>query len=333
MINMKGDKKENKSILYIFVILFFGWIISELISLNPNYLKISQNEITGLQFYDPFGSLGNTLSSTTLFGGTSVLSFLIAFLIIFSIIFIASSNIKFFEGNEKRGALITFSIAVSLITALYTPIVSWILGFAAYLGFFLPILIFVIIAIIAYLYFHRTIRQDIRQTFPRNENEPGFVERYFGGVQQRDREEPQQEERQRRQRNQQQNQGIRAQDRQNLENNLNNLIQIYRRGRNEVNKQNPRLNRILNDLEDLNDIIDQIILNVERINIPGNQNLALINNRCTRLNQDVENLITIIRRILQVRAPINAQQSNQIRNDYENLHNNLNDLRNLIRRL
>jgi len=57
MINMKGDKKENKSILYIFVILFFGWIISELISLNPNYLKISQNEITGLQFYDPFGSL------------------------------------------------------------------------------------------------------------------------------------------------------------------------------------------------------------------------------------------------------------------------------------
>jgi len=170
-------KKENKTIFYIFLILFFGWMIAELAWLEKDYFP---NQVTGFQVFDPVQGLTDLLSKDVGIGGQSfpLGASLVAILIIFAVITVFAGRLNFFEGEGRRGYLFLFSIGVSVLTAFYTPVVSWIFGLSAYLGFFLPVLIFVLLIISAYLFFHRNVREEIRETFPGGTG----IGRFFGGL-------------------------------------------------------------------------------------------------------------------------------------------------------
>ena len=204
---MINDKKSvEKSIFYLFLILFFGWIITEFILINQNYLTIKNNEITGLALQiDPIKGLRDIFGYTISIGsdGYPVWAILIAFAIVFSVIFNATRLISLFRGEEHRAGAVIFSIAVSLITIFTTPVISWILVIAAYAGTFGAIIILLLLIVILYIYAHRTVsdnyarltqsatkRQNARNAFITERNQqpqqqaqqrPGFFRRVFGG--------------------------------------------------------------------------------------------------------------------------------------------------------
>ncbi len=225
MIN--NEKGFKKSIFYLFLILFFGWIITEFILINKNYLTIKNNEITGLAFQvDPITGLGNLFSYEINIGSDNypVWAILIAFAIVFSIMFNGAKLLNFFKSEENSGPAVIFAIGVSLITIFTTPTVSWILIIAAYIGAFGTVGILLIFGFLLYLWAHRTVSENIteinkaatnRQTArndlitARNQQSqaqqrPGFFRRVLGGN-------PQQQAQQNQPQAQQQNQALAAQ--------------------------------------------------------------------------------------------------------------------------
>lgn len=160
------EKRVNYSVLYIFLILFFGWILTQFIAINKDSLLIKDNQITGLALQiDPLSGLGNLLSNEVRLGagGESfpVWIYLVTFAIAMSVIFIAARNIAFFKGDERRGAAIMFSIGVTALTVFSTNIVSWIAYLAASLGFFLILIIIALLGLDGYFAVHKTVSEGV----------------------------------------------------------------------------------------------------------------------------------------------------------------------------
>jgi hypothetical protein len=158
----KNKKKGDKAIFYLFLTLFFGWILTQFILINQNYLTIRDDEITGLALQiDPFSGLGNFLSNeVSIFGsGYPLWALILAFALVFSVMFNAAQMLSFFRGEEKRGSLIIFSLAISLLATFATPIISWVIVLTSYIGSLGTIVVLVLLAIVIYFYAHRTISE------------------------------------------------------------------------------------------------------------------------------------------------------------------------------
>ncbi len=278
---IKNKKGVEKSIFYLFLILFFGWIITEFILINQNYLTIKNNEITGLAFQvDPIKSLwdffGNPISISG--GNVPTWLFVIVFGIIIAIMYTATGALSFFEGEERRGARIVVSIGIALTSVLLTPVVYWIALLSAYVGSLGAVFILILIAFVIYIYTHRTISQrftELTQSAEERQNarnalitarnqqppqqRPGFFRRVFGGATQQQQGQQPQARQQRRQAQRQAQQNLRQQQQirqrwllflQQAQQNLNLLTNQLNNQRNwnTVLGQLARVSQIRNDL-------------------------------------------------------------------------------------
>ena len=59
------EKRVNYSVLYIFLILFFGWILTQFIAINKDSLLIKDNQITSLAPVNFGSSLRDALQTLT----------------------------------------------------------------------------------------------------------------------------------------------------------------------------------------------------------------------------------------------------------------------------
>src|SRR3989338_3926668 len=136
-----NKKGEVKPLLYIFLVLFFGWILSQFILINQSSLLID-NRITGLPI-DPLEVAGDFLSTPIGAGADSVplWGMVLTFAMVFSILFILVKTVHLFKNDENRGPAIIFTLAASLLTVFATTLVYFVvivaiilIGWAGYLG-------------------------------------------------------------------------------------------------------------------------------------------------------------------------------------------------------
>src|SRR3989344_3737791 len=101
-----NKKGEVKPLLYIFLVLFFGWILSQFILINQSSLLID-NRITGLPI-DPLEVAGDFLSTPIGAGADSVplWGMVLTFAMVFSILFILVKTVHLFKNDENRGPAI-----------------------------------------------------------------------------------------------------------------------------------------------------------------------------------------------------------------------------------
>ncbi len=168
---MKKEKRKEPSmaIFYLFLILFFGWILTQFILINQNSLIINNNEITGLALQiDPVGSLGSIFNYEINLGGDllPMWALLIAFGIIMSIMYNATGLLNFFQGEERRGSRIIISLGITAAAVFATSIVKSVIILASYVGSLGSIVILLLIAGVIYLYTHQTLRDRIREVWP-----------------------------------------------------------------------------------------------------------------------------------------------------------------------
>src|SRR3989344_5225541 len=125
-----NKKGEVKPLLYIFLVLFFGWILSQFILINQSSLLID-NRITGLPI-DPLEVAGDFLSTPIGAGADSV---------------------------PLWGMV--FTLAASLLTVFATNIASLIYYFATTLVYFVVIVAIILIGWAGYLGAHTSISSGI----------------------------------------------------------------------------------------------------------------------------------------------------------------------------
>jgi len=157
-----NNNKNSKSIFYIFVILFFGWVVSELFWVNEPDLIINPNEITGFQIgnIDPLGALSGFLN-TNLFGGNPLWAIILVFAMVFSVAFVLIKKIHIFKDESSKGPAIVFSLAVSLLTVFATDIVSFIAALAVSFVYIIVFVAIILVVWAAYVGTHKTVSQDI----------------------------------------------------------------------------------------------------------------------------------------------------------------------------
>lgn len=154
--------RNDYAMFYLFLILFFGWILTQFILINQNSLIISENQVTGAALQiDPISGLGTFFSNEINVAGNSLplWALLLAFALIFSVIFNAAQLISFFKGDEKRGAVIVFSLAISLLATFTTPLVAWVVVLAAYIGSLATIIALLLLGLVFYFFSHKAISE------------------------------------------------------------------------------------------------------------------------------------------------------------------------------
>src|SRR3989338_2674023 len=156
-----NKKGEVKPLLYIFLVLFFGWILSQFILINQSSLLID-NRITGLPI-DPLEVAGDFLSTPIGAGADSVplWGMVLTFAMVFSILFILVKTVHLFKNDENRGPAIIFTLAASLLTVFATNIASLIYYFATTLVYFVVIVAIILIGWAGYLGAHTSISSGI----------------------------------------------------------------------------------------------------------------------------------------------------------------------------
>lgn len=157
-------KETEKSVLYLFLILFFGWILSQFILINQNSLIISGNQITSLALQiDPLKTAGDFLGGNINIG-RGIFPFwaiLATFAIVFSTVFILVRSVHLFKGDEHRGAAIAFALGISLLTLFATDIVSIIVYLATTVTVFVVIIALLLVFWAGYLGLHKSVSSGI----------------------------------------------------------------------------------------------------------------------------------------------------------------------------
>lgn len=159
-----GKRGLDNSVFYIFLILFFGWILSQFILINQNSLIIKDNQITGLDLLvNPLQSLGDFFGTSIRVGGANnpAWAIILTFAIVFSVIFILVKTIHLFKNEENRGPAIIFSLAVSLLTVFATGISSVIVYLTTTVVYLVVIVAILLLALASYLIVHTSISTGI----------------------------------------------------------------------------------------------------------------------------------------------------------------------------
>ena len=346
---MKKEKRKESSIaiFYLFLILFFGWILTQFILINQNSLILTENKITGLALQmDPLSGLGNLLSSEIRLGvsGESfpIWIYIATFAMVMSVIFIGARNIAYFQGDEKRGAAIVFSIGITALTVFATNIVSWIAYLAASLGFFLILVLIILLGLDGYFAVHKTVSRGYteltkvateretarnalltsrmqRQQGQPQAQRPGLVRRIFGGGGQQ----PQQQAPQQRQvRPQQQTVNTQQIKHRLLQNYYIRMQTAHQQTLREINNANPNLNDITRNLNIIKDGSRGIIADLMNSALTG----AVVN-QVIGLARSINTSSDRMLRIRDVRQlSINYRRGNNMRNWIVNLGRVINNL-------
>ncbi|MEK6835336.1 MAG: hypothetical protein AABX61_03680 [Nanoarchaeota archaeon] len=159
-----GKRGLDNSVFYIFLILFFGWILSQFILINQNSLLIKDNQITGMDLLvNPLQSLGDFFGTSIRVGGANnpVWAVILTFAMVFSVVFILVKKIHLFKDEENRGPAIIFALALSLLTIITTGISSVLTKLGVTVVYLVAIVAVLLLAWASYLGVHTSVSEGI----------------------------------------------------------------------------------------------------------------------------------------------------------------------------